>query len=682
MGSDGRTGWRWRWRGPLTFGERGSRNAERGTGSDVPRSHFRVPRSECLIPPPRQPDRRADEADHAVGLDEVAPLLPGARIHVLGEQAVAVAAGEHVFEQRPRLVAPSDGGERVDVPEGADQKGVLRRSEVVLLDISENEVAASQLALDGGHGASEARVVVRQEAELVQPQQARVQRIAIHRGDEAASPGAPAPLVDHLVDARGLVGPVRRTLGQPQMRGDFRQAVAPGPAHHAGEGVHARFAAQLPEPSVRLVEQTRGVVPERFEPTEQDVVAAVHQAAVEEHVGGGEDGRAIDVVLHLPVRLIPDPHRAHAAIAGQGIDRPLVGDRPAGEAIDGLQPAVGRAGHNVDDVAEIALHGTGGPESVEGIDHEVRVAQPAMAVVPVPAAARRFGNGGRHRRDDRPRVFEHIELQRDRRADHGVLPLERDAERAHPVAPVRGGLFEEAAADVRHGALHRLVRSEQQGDGVLQVERSLLTTDASIAAPGEETPFYLEDTVTLLLGPDETVQGAVADVGRRFFEETAAYWRDWVRSLGIPFEWQDAVIRSAITLQLNVFEDTGAIVAAMTTSIPEAPGSGRNWDYRHCWLRDAYFGVNALNRLGATRTMERYLGYLVNVVAGSADGRLQPVYGLTGRAVPDERSIDSLPGYRGMGPVRVGNQAYRQVQHDVYGAAILAATHVFFDRRL
>src|SRR5207237_1093933 len=81
----------------------------------------------------------------------------------------------------------------------------------------------------------------------------------------------------------------------------------------------------------------------------------------------------------------------------------------------------------------------------------------------------------------------------------------------------------------------------------------------------------------------------------------------------IPFEWQDAVIRSAITLQLNVFEDTGAIVAAMTTSIPEAPGSGRNWDYRHCWLRDAYFVVNALNRLGATRTMERYLGYIVNV---------------------------------------------------------------------
>lgn len=209
-----------------------------------------------------------------------------------------------------------------------------------------------------------------------------------------------------------------------------------------------------------------------------------------------------------------------------------------------------------------------------------------------------------------------------------------------------------------------------------------LTTDASITAIGEENPFFLEDTVTLVLGPDETVQGAVADVGRRFLEETIAYWREWVRFLGIPFEWQDAVIRAAITLKLNAYEDTGAVIAAVTTSIPEAAGSGRNWDYRYCWLRDGYFVVNALNRLGATRTMERYLGYIVNVVAAAPEGRLQPVYGIGGRPVPEERTVGTLAGYRGMGPVRFGNQAFQQVQHDVYGAAILAATHVFFDRRL
>ncbi len=209
-----------------------------------------------------------------------------------------------------------------------------------------------------------------------------------------------------------------------------------------------------------------------------------------------------------------------------------------------------------------------------------------------------------------------------------------------------------------------------------------LTTDASITAVMEGTPFFLNDTITLLLGPDETLQGGVDEVGRRFLEETAAYWREWVRYLAIPFQWQDAVIRAAITLQMNAFDDTGAIVAAMTTSIPEAPQSGRNWDYRYCWLRDGYFVVNALNRVGATRVMERYLDYVLNVVASAANGLLQPVYRIDGRVDLEEREVESLPGYRGAGPVRVGNHAYRQVQHDVYGSAILAATHVFFDQRL
>ena len=209
-----------------------------------------------------------------------------------------------------------------------------------------------------------------------------------------------------------------------------------------------------------------------------------------------------------------------------------------------------------------------------------------------------------------------------------------------------------------------------------------LTTDVSITAVLQELTFFLEDTATLLLGPDETVHEAAGEVGYRFLEETAQYWREWVRVLAIPYEWQEAVIRAVITLKLNAYDDTGAIIAAMTTSIPEAAGSARNWDYRYCWLRDGYFVVNALNRLGATRTMERYIAYIVNVAANAADGRLQPVYGIDGRTALEEREIATLPGYRGMGPVRVGNQAYRQVQHDVYGSAVLAATHAFFDRRL
>ena len=209
-----------------------------------------------------------------------------------------------------------------------------------------------------------------------------------------------------------------------------------------------------------------------------------------------------------------------------------------------------------------------------------------------------------------------------------------------------------------------------------------LSTDASVTAILEERPVFVEDTITLLLGADEPITDHLPELGRRFVEATLAHWREWVRGLAIPYEWQSAVIRAAITLKLNAFDDTGAIIAAMTTSIPEAPDSGRNWDYRYCWLRDAYFVVNALNRLGATTTMERFLQYVVGIAAAASDGPIQPVYTVSGSADLHERIEHALPGYRGMGPVRVGNDAWRQVQHDVYGAAVLAATHVFFDQRL
>ena len=132
-------------------------------------------------------------------------------------------------------------------------------------------------------------------------------------------------------------------------------------------------------------------------------------------------------------------------------------------------------------------------------------------------------------------------------------------------------------------------------------------------------------------------------------------------------------MRAAITLKLCTFEETGAIVAAMTTSIPEAPGSGRNWDYRYCWLRDAFFVVRALNSLSEVDTMEHYLRYLANIVGQAPDGHLQPVYGIALERRLDEREVPTLAGYRGMGPVRVGNQAFEHHQHDVYGNVVLAA---------
>jgi GH15 family glucan-1,4-alpha-glucosidase len=209
-----------------------------------------------------------------------------------------------------------------------------------------------------------------------------------------------------------------------------------------------------------------------------------------------------------------------------------------------------------------------------------------------------------------------------------------------------------------------------------------LTTDASVRYVLDESAFALTAPVAFILGPDETLPRSVAETARDFYERTHAYWVEFTRYLSIPFEWQDDVIRAAITLKLCSYDESGAIIAAMTTSVPEAPNSGRNWDYRYCWLRDSYFVVHALNRLGTTGTLEGYLGYVTNLATAAADGYLRPVYGINPESPIEEREVASLSGYRGMGPVRVGNQAWQQVQNDVYGSVILSATQVFFDRRL
>jgi GH15 family glucan-1,4-alpha-glucosidase len=209
-----------------------------------------------------------------------------------------------------------------------------------------------------------------------------------------------------------------------------------------------------------------------------------------------------------------------------------------------------------------------------------------------------------------------------------------------------------------------------------------LTTDAPVGYVLAETQFLLESDLHFLLGADETLEDSPQGTARAFQEATEAHWRQWTRRLAIPPEWQDAVLRAAITLKLCQFEETGAIVAAMTTSIPEAPASGRNWDYRYCWLRDAFFVVRALNSLSEVDTMEHYLRYLANVVGQAPDGHLQPVYGIALERRLEEREEPALAGYRGMGPVRVGNQAFEHLQHDVYGNVVLAAAQSFFDRRL
>jgi len=207
-----------------------------------------------------------------------------------------------------------------------------------------------------------------------------------------------------------------------------------------------------------------------------------------------------------------------------------------------------------------------------------------------------------------------------------------------------------------------------------------VTTDVPLAYLGGQ-PFALTQRRHLALTWGAPIEEPLAPLCDRFLGETVRYWQRWVKQCNIPPRYQRAVIRSALALKLHCYEDTGAIVASPTTSIPESPRSGRTWDYRYCWLRDAYYALGAFRLLGHFEEREQFVQYLLNIVAGSPDLALSPLYTVVGTSDLDERVLDHWPGFGGDGPVRVGNAAFRHTQNDIFGEMVLALTPVFLDER-
>jgi GH15 family glucan-1,4-alpha-glucosidase len=207
-----------------------------------------------------------------------------------------------------------------------------------------------------------------------------------------------------------------------------------------------------------------------------------------------------------------------------------------------------------------------------------------------------------------------------------------------------------------------------------------LTTNVPLTYIEDERSFLVERDQHLVLTWGQPLEAGLEDTAERFLERTVDYWRRWVKATRTPRDYQREVIRSALVLKLHQFEDTGALLAATTTSLPEHPGSGRTWDYRYCWLRDAYFTLNALERLGHSEEMERFLQFLRNLVDESG-GALQPAYRINGSPDAPERELEHLAGYEGEKPVRIGNQALKHLQNDVYGEMVLAASRLFLDTR-
>jgi GH15 family glucan-1,4-alpha-glucosidase len=170
----------------------------------------------------------------------------------------------------------------------------------------------------------------------------------------------------------------------------------------------------------------------------------------------------------------------------------------------------------------------------------------------------------------------------------------------------------------------------------------------------------------------------VGDAATRDIESTLAYWRAWLDEIEYTGRAEDLVRRSALVIKLLAYAPSGALVAAPTTSLPEAIGGVRNWDYRYCWLRDAAYSARSLYRLGLRREPDGFVQWLLHATT-LTHPRLQILYDLYGRPSVPDRTLDHLSGYRGSRPVRLGNGACKQFQLDVYGA-VLDAVGWYYDR--
>ena len=207
-----------------------------------------------------------------------------------------------------------------------------------------------------------------------------------------------------------------------------------------------------------------------------------------------------------------------------------------------------------------------------------------------------------------------------------------------------------------------------------------LNTNISFSYLLEYEPFVLNETKYLVLTYGTPLEAPLESTVEAFLSKTINYWRTWVKRTSIGNFHQAQVIRSALVLKIHQYEDTGALIASSTTSLPESPGAGRNWDYRYCWLRDTFYTLNAFNNIGHFEELDKYFHYIANITLKSKD-RLQPLYSVSGKSDLIEKTMD-LKGYMGNNqPVRVGNQAYEHIQNDVYGQVLVSLLPLYADRR-
>jgi GH15 family glucan-1,4-alpha-glucosidase len=208
------------------------------------------------------------------------------------------------------------------------------------------------------------------------------------------------------------------------------------------------------------------------------------------------------------------------------------------------------------------------------------------------------------------------------------------------------------------------------------LEELFLYTNAPTSDILAQAPIVLDKTLFFVLSYHEQLRVPQLPEVWEALTQTTAYWESWSTRSVAPSRYYDEVLRSALTLKLLCYEETGAIVAAMTTSLPETIGEERNWDYRFCWLRDSSFTLDALKSLRYEDEATSFIKFLLRLLENRSEG-IQIMYGIDGRPNIREQILPHLAGYQNSRPVRIGNAAYRQKQHDIYGE-ILHSLYLYF----
>lgn len=202
-----------------------------------------------------------------------------------------------------------------------------------------------------------------------------------------------------------------------------------------------------------------------------------------------------------------------------------------------------------------------------------------------------------------------------------------------------------------------------------QYESVYLYTDLPLQSIASGEPVIIDRNCYFLLSYNQKLHPVDLDFINLEFERTKVYWLGWIARTNVLSKYEKQIERSALVLQLLTYQKTGAILAAVTTSLPETLGGIRNWDYRYCWTRDASMTITTLVRLGHLNVARRFLNFIMDIVPYK-DEKIQILYEINNRRTVGERELDWLAGYENSRPVRVGNAAVFQKQNDIYGVLL------------